>query len=537
MFRESQLQIIGKYFSAITEEMALRLRLSAFSPNIRDRRDLSCALFDSNGLLVTQSETIPAHLGPGIQMTLQSLLKNADEILHSDVLITNDPFTGSSNHLPDVTLASPIFYNSAPIGYVACRAHHADIGGSSPGSMGSSVTEIYQEGLRIPFEKIREEGKINNYFLNLIMANTREGRARKSDLLAQVAALDTGIIRLSELIEKKTVERVGEAMKGVQTSAKLLMEKAIEKVGDIDIQGEDWVEDDGLAENMHKLHLNLQIKGKELSLDFAGSANQAKGSINTAKSLALAGCFFGIKAVIAPKVPPNAGSFSPIQINLPKGSILNPNQPSPVAAGNETAQRVVDVILLCFSKILPEIPAASNGAMTDTTLGGISSGKAWSFYETIGGGSGATAIHDGVDGVHCYLTNTFNTPVEVIERTYPFRIRRYELIPNTGGQGKYRGGLGILREYEAVEECRFAVLGERNKIGPWGLKGGKSGRTGQIFTVIDGIQLKASLSKFHGILKPKNILRIETAGGGGFGNPEERIIELKRYDKLDGKIT
>ncbi len=537
MIRDSAFQIIGKYFYAITEEMALRLRLSAFSPNIRDRRDLSCALFDSNGLLVSQSETIPAHLGPGIQMTLQSLLKNADEILDRDVLITNDPFAGSSNHLPDVTLAAPIFYNSAPAGYVACRAHHADIGGSSPGSMGSGITEIYQEGLRIPFEKIREEGTINKNFLELVMANTREGRARKSDLLAQVAALDTGITRLSELIEKKTLDIVREAMKGVQASAKILMEKAIEKVGDIDIQGEDWVEDDGLAENMHKLQLNLQIKGRKLSLDFSGSANQAKGGINTAKSLALAGCFFGIKAGIAPQVPPNAGSFSPIHVNLPKGSILNPNPPSPVAGGNETAQRVVDIILLCFSKVLPRIPAASNGAMTDTTLGGIHLGEAWSFYETIGGGSGATATHDGVDGVHCYLTNTFNTPIEVIERSYPFRIRRYELIPDSGGKGKYRGGLGIRREFEAVDECSFAVLGERNKIGPWGLQGGMNGRTGQIFTIIDGVQHKALLSKFHGILKPGDRLRIEVAGGGGFGDSKERNVHAEDLDVLDEKIT
>ena len=539
-------QVIWKGLEALTIEMSVRLRLSSFSVNIRDRADLSCALFSETGDTIAQPAHIgqPAHLGPGFQLTAKTLvskipLSNWDE---GDVVATNDPYLGSL-HLPDITLISPVFYEGELIAFVGNRCHHSDIGGHLPGSMGSGATELYQEGFRIPPVKLRKTGEIEKDILKIIQANTRTPADRTSDLSAQIAANDTGIERFLALISKYGREDVMRAAQSYIEYCERLMRTAIAQLPEGSYHGQDVLDDDGIRDEQLKIVATVTIQDDSLTIDYTGTDPQAAGSVNLSRSMALAGSFYAVKAVTDPEAPTNSGSWKPVELIFPPGTIVCPHFPAPVAGGNATVQRLVDVLLLAFAQAVPDrIPAASTGAMTDTTLGGAKEDPSggmtsWAFYETIAGGFGARPTKDGVDGIHTYLTNTENTPIETLERVFPFKLIAYELICDSGGAGLFRGGLGVRRVYQVQTPVEFGIAGERMKSQPWGRLGGLSGRSSRYYTIVEGKKTPVIFSKARGRLPVGGILVIETAGGGGIGDPRTREVEACFQDWLDERVS
>ena len=536
--------LIWKGLEALTIEMSVRLRLSSFSVNIRDRADLSCALFSENGDTIAQPTHVgqPAHLGPGFQLTVKALLSRIPKWDKGDIVITNDPYLGSL-HLPDITLISPVFFEEEIIAFVGNRCHHSDIGGHLPGSMGSGATELIQEGFKIPPVKLRVGGEVDTSILSIIQANTRTPADRTSDLSAQIAANDTGIERLLALISKYGLEEVKQASQSYINYCERLMRTAITQLPGGTYYGEDVLDDDGIRDERLKIAATIKIHGDSLTIDYSGTDSQAEGSVNLSRSMALAGSFFTVKAVTDPDSPTNAGSFKPVELILPPGTIVCPNFPAPVAGGNATVQRLVDVLLRAFAQAVPDrIPAASTGAMNDTTLGGVKEAPSgglisWAFYETIAGGHGARPTKDGVDGIHTYLTNTQNTPIETLERIFPFMILSYELIPDSCGAGRFRGGFGVRRVYKMNTPVEFGIAGERMKSQPWGRLGGRSGRSSNYYTIVNGQESTVQFSKAHGRLPTGGCLVIETAGGGGIGDPHTRDIEACFQDWLDERIS
>ncbi|MFQ5820865.1 MAG: hydantoinase B/oxoprolinase family protein [Candidatus Heimdallarchaeota archaeon] len=537
-------QVIWKGLEALTIEMSVRLRLSSFSVNIRDRADLSCAIFSEQGETIAQPAHIgqPAHLGPGFQLTAEALISSIPRWDKGDAVATNDPYLGNL-HLPDISVISPVYYQDELIAFVGNRCHHSDIGGHLPGSMGSGATELYQEGFKIPPVKIRMGGEIDKGILSMIQANTRTPADRTSDLFAQIAANDTGVERLLTLISKYSLEEVMSAAQSYINYCERLMKTAIAQLPEGSYYGEDVLDDDGIRDKQLKIVATVIIHGDSLTIDYTGTDPQAEGSVNLSRSMALAGSFYAVKAVTDPVAPTNSGSWRPVELFFPPGTIVCPYFPAPVAGGNATVQRLVDTLLRAFAQVVPErIPAASTGAMTDTTLGGVKeepSGNltSWAFYETIAGGHGARPVKDGVDGIHTYLTNTENTPIETLERVFPFKLLAYELIGDSGGAGRFRGGMGVRRIYQMKTPVEFGISGERMKSQPWGRLGGLPGRSSRYYTIIEGKKSPVIFSKARGRLPVGGILVIETAGGGGIEDPQTRKIEACFKDWKDGRVS
>ncbi len=537
-------QVIWKGLEALTIEMSVRLRLSSFSVNIRDRADLSCAIFSDQGDTIAQPAHIgqPAHLGPGFQLTAEALISRIPDWDEGDVVATNDPYLGSL-HLPDITVISPVYYQNELIAFVGNRCHHSDIGGHLPGSMGSGATELYQEGFKIPPVKLRAGREIDKAILSIIQANTRTPADRTSDLFAQIAANDTGVERLVALISKYSLEEVMRAAQSYIDYCERLMQTAIAQLPEGSYYGEDVLDDDGIRDEQLKIVATVKIHGDSLTIDYTGTDPQAEGSVNLSRSMALAGSFYAVKAVTDPEAPTNSGSWRPVEIIFPPGTIVCPHFPAPVAGGNATVQRLVDTLLLAFAQAIPErVPAASTGAMTDTTLGGAKeepSGSltSWAFYETIAGGHGARPTKDGVDGIHTYLTNTENTPIETLERVFPFKLLAYELIEDSGGAGRFRGGMGVRRIYQMKTPVEFGIAGERMKSQPWGRQGGLPGKSSRYYTLVEGKETPVVFSKARGRLPIGGILVIETAGGGGIGDPRVREVEVCFKDWIDERIS
>ena len=429
-------EVFKHLYSSVAEEMGVRLQRSAFSPNIKERRDFSCAVFDEAGHLVAQAAHIPVHLG-AMPLSVEACRRHLT-FVPGDVAILNDPFHGGT-HLPDITIVSPVFVeNGDLLGFVANRAHHADVGGMSPGSMPLS-RELYQEGVIIPPVKLVEAGRTNQALWDFFLANVRTPRERAGDLQAQLAANRIGAQRLQELVSRYGMERVRENMSDLLAYSEKLTRHGIQQLPDGIYRYEDVLDDDGFDDKPIAIAVTVTIDGEEVVVDFEGSAPQCEGSVNAVYAITVSATAYVFRCLLGLDIPGNSGCMVPIHVRAPEGSVVNARFPAAVAAGNvETAQRIVDVLLGALAQACPDrVPAASQGTMNNVTIGGWDRDKQrpFAYYETLGGGMGAGVEHPGASGIHSHMTNTMNTPVEALEYAYPFRISRYVLREGTGGEG------------------------------------------------------------------------------------------------------
>ena len=463
------LELYRHRFSGIAEEMGVTLRRTAFSPNIKERLDFSCALFDGAGTLIAQAAHIPVHLG-AMPASVRAALDAFPAWAPGDLVILNDPFAGGT-HLPDITMVSPLFVGEeAPSFFLATRAHHADVGGMSPGSMPLS-TEIFQEGIIIPPLKLDEAGRTNEALLALLLRNVRTPEERRGDLAAQRAAHATGERRLAELVERHGLAEVRAYAAHLCAYSERLTRAAIAAWPDGAYEAEDdleWLDEAG-ALLLAPIRVRAEIAGDRLTFDFAGSADALPTSLNAVLAITQSACWYAVRCLVGDAVPVNGGCFAPVAVRAPAGSVLNARPPAAVAGGNvETSQRVVDIVFAALARALPdEVAAAGQGTMNNLTIGGARpDGSPFAYYETIGGGMGAHPRGDGRSGAHVHMSNTLNTPVEALERAYPFRLVRYALRAGSGGAGAHRGGDGVIREYEMLAPCTATMLSERRALAP-----------------------------------------------------------------------
>ena len=517
-----RMEIYRSLYGAVAEEMGVTLRRTAFSPNIKERRDYSCALFDAAGQLIAQGDHMPVHLG-SMPMSVAAAVR-ALPMGPGDVVALNDPYEGGT-HLPDITLVSGVFTGGStrPAFYVANRAHHSDVGGMSPGSMPLS-TEIFQEGLRIPPLKLFEAGARSESVFRLILANVRTPAEREGDITAQVAANRTGERRLLQIVARCGLREAAAYASHLQDYAERMVTAALSRIPDGTYSAEDWLDDDGIGEGPVRIQATLHIKRGTLSVDFTGTDRQVAGNINAVYAITVSAVYYVVRSLVTDPIPASAGVLRPVRVVAPEGTVVNAKFPAAVAAGNvETSQRIVDVLLRALGKAAPDrMPAASSGSMNNLALGGINpaDGTMFSYYETVGGGMGACAWADGNSGIHTHMTNSLNTPVEALEYVFPLRVRRYLLRRNTGGKGARRGGDGIIRELELLTEAEATILSDRRRFAPYGLAGGLPGRTGR--TTLFGAGRRRLPSKCRFRVRAGERILVETPGGGGWGSSKRR---------------
>ena len=486
-----ELQVTGASLRSIADEMGAVLIRSAFSANIKERRDCSTALFDARGRMIAQAEHIPVHLGamPDAVAAVRTHDPAPDE-----VWILNDPFAGGT-HLPDITLVT-----RTRVGYAVTRAHHADVGGAEPGSLPADSRELQDEGVVIPPTRLDEDA------LDRLVARMRNPDERRGDLRAQLAAHALAARRLDELCERRGVGAVEEAMDGLHDYSERIVRAAISRLPDGRYEASDVLEPAGGGEL--EIHAALTIAGDELELDFAGTAPQHGGNLNCPLSVARSACYFVVRCVTDPDVPASGGAFVPVSVRAPEGSLVNARSPAAVAAGNvETSSRIVDVVFAAFGEALP-VPAQGQGTMNNLTLGN----DVFTYYETVGGGQGACPEADGPSGVHVAMSNTLSTPAEALELAYPLRVERHALRLGSGGAGAHRGGDGVIRELRVVEDCRLSLVGERRARAPQGARGGGEGLPGR--NLLNGEELPPKVTR---ALSAGDVVRVESPGGGGFG--------------------
>jgi N-methylhydantoinase B len=517
MMNSIELSIFANRIEAICDEMGAALQRAAFSPNIRDRLDYSCAVFDAGGQLCAQAAHIPVHLG-SMAFAMAGIVEGVD--WHDgDMVILNDPFMGGT-HLPDVTMIAPVFVDGKIIGFVANRAHHADIGADNPGSMPLSAS-LDEEGLIIKPQKLVECFAINKTLLSRLMASMRNPGESNGDFSAQIAANRRGQRRLHELVEVMDVAQYLSALEALNDYAEQLAVASFNAIPDGVYRFSDVLDDDGLGQADIEIHTCIQVNHGKVSVDFSGTSDQVRGNVNCPISVTAAAVYYVFRCLLPPQAPACAGSFRPITISAAKGSLLNAEFPAAVAAGNvETSTRIVDVVLGALAQAVPEqVPAASHGSMNNLAMGAAVSatGLGWDYYETIGGGMGASSVADGIDAVQTHMTNTLNTPIESLEMTFPLRINRYQIRTGSGGEGAFKGGAGIVREFEFLQPADATLLTERRSHAPWGLQGAGSGKRGRNLLNQKVIKAKQNFS-----VEPGDILIIETAGGGGWGKEVQR---------------
>ena len=565
-----ELEIFKNLYHSIAEEMGAALRRTAFSPNIKERRDYSCAVFDGAGEVIAMGDHMPVHLG-SMPMSVRAAI-DAGAMEPGVMVMLNDPFRGGT-HLPDITLVAPVYVEQhpgkvrrskvrggpssrhpKPDFYVASRAHHADVGGAFPGSMGL-CREIYQEGIRIPPVKLMRRGAMDADLLAMLLNNVRTPQEREGDLGAQIAACHTGAERLREVCSRYGIERARRAAGDLLDYSEELMRAFLRKVPAGEYWAEDFLDGDGVSERPIKIAVRITIhrpgetsrrkasspssrpavtidgdadadrkqerSSHMVTVDFTGSDPQVQGSVNAVAAITYSACFYVFRCLLAENVPAAAGLMRPIRVIAPSGTLVNARPPAAVAGGNvETSQRIVDVVLRALALAIPDrIPAAAAGTMNNLTIGGIDprGHEPFAYYETIAGGMGARPGKPGVSGVHTHMTNSLNTPVEALEYAYPLRVRRYSLRSGSGGEGKFRGGDGIVREIEVLTECEVTLLADRRTRGPWGLSGGADGAAGKTsITRRDG-SIEPMPGKFSTRLRKGERITIETPGGGGWG--------------------
>jgi N-methylhydantoinase B len=532
-------EVIRGGLEYIAEEMGIILRNAAYSTNIKERMDHSCALFDYNGRMLAQAEHIPVHLGamPIAVMSIEEKFRG--EIFSGDSFILNDPYLGGT-HLPDITIITPIFSKDELAGYSVSRAHHNDIGGMAPGSMPGNATEIFQEGLRIPPVKFATKGAINNDILDIIMTNSRTPKIRKGDLMAQLSSNWTGEKRLQELIEQKGMDIYKLAVDDILNYSEKRFLAILNEFPESEAIGKDYMDGDGIDDKLVELVVNVKLTKKHITFDFTGTAEQVKGAINCPYAVTLSGSYYVLRAITDPTIPANEGLYRHLSVIVPEGTVLNARSPAAVVGGNvETSQRIVDTLLKAFAKILPDrIPAASQGTMNNLIIGGTDqTGQPFTFYETIGGGAGGRPTKDGIDGIHSHMTNTMNTPIEEIEVRYPLIVERYAFREGSNGNGRFRGGLGIIRQFRTKVPVVVSLLGERQKVAPWGLAGGKDGKNGKYYIETQDGKTIILPGKTTIQMESEDVIVIETPGGGAWGDLKKRDEKSIQEDKMNEKVT
>jgi N-methylhydantoinase B len=538
-----RLEVFKHLFSSIAEEMGAVLRKASFSPNIKERRDFSCAVFDARGNMIAQAAHIPVHLGSmplSVKSAIDKFNLPENHLSPGDTIILNDPFLGGT-HLPDITLVTPVFRAGSsssdknnlnlkgnfkpdsfrhPIAYVANRAHHADIGGIAPGSM-PIAREIYQEGLIIPPVKLVDAGRLNQDIFDLILSNVRTPEERSGDINSQIGANQRGVIRLLELIQRYGDQEVDDYMQELLGYTERMTRSLLSDLPNGTFIFEDYLDDNGVTDEAIPIKVAINIKNDTAVVDFTGSAPQQPGSINAVFAITMSAVNYVFRSLIGLDVPNNSGCLIPITIIAPPGSVVNAIRPAPVAGGNvETSQRIVDVLLGALAQACPSrIPSASQGTMNNVSIGGWDPfrNRFFTYYETIGGGTGASNSGDGVSAIHSHMTNTLNTPIEALEYAYPIQVTCYAIRENSGGRGIYRGGDGITRELNMLTDVQVTLLTERRKTCPYGLAGGEPGKSGNNKLVHNGDEsILPGKGSFH--LSAEDILSINTPGGGGFGS-------------------
>jgi N-methylhydantoinase B len=523
-----ELEIFKNLYHSLAEEMGAALRRTAFSPNIKERRDYSCAVFDCAAEVIAMGDHMPVHLG-SMPMSVRAAI-SAGEMAPGDVVMLNDPFRGGT-HLPDITLVAPVYVQplrrrggAAPDFYVASRAHHADVGGTYAGSMGL-CREIYQEGFRIPPVRLMRAGVMDRDVLALLLNNVRTPEEREGDLGAQIAACHTGAERLREVCARYGIDRAQHAAQELLRYSEELMRTFLLRVPPGSYHAEDFLDDDGISDKPVKIAVTVSVRGRAsnplVTIDFTGSDHQVEGSVNAVEAITYSACFYVFRCLLADDVPATSGLMRPIRVIAPEGTVVNARPPAAVAGGNvETSQRIVDVLLRALAQAVPErIPAPASGTMNNLTIGGVDprTGRPFAYYETIAGGMGARPGKSGVSGVHTHMTNSLNTPAEALEYAYPLRVRRYSLRSGSGGAGTHRGGDGIIREIEVLTDCEVTLLADRRARGPWGLAGGKAGAPGKTSVIRSGGAVEEMPGKFSTRLRKSERIRVESPGGGGWG--------------------
>ena len=521
-----EVEVFRHLFTALAEEMGAALRRAAFSPNIKERRDYSCALFSPDGHPVAQGDHMPVHLG-AMPMSVSAALSALGRLDPGDVAVLNDPFEGGT-HLPDVTVLAPVVSDQTNqhLGYVAARAHHSDIGGMSPGSMPIS-REIYQEGLRVPPVLLLRRSRRVEEVWRLLLANVRTPDEREGDLDAQLGALHTGTNRLLEISSRVGAPRLLAAQRRLLEYGDLLLREGIGRIPDGTWHAEDTLEGDGVSEEPIPIRAKITIDGDLIRVDFAGTAPQVEGAVNAVAAVTVSACRYVVRCVVedllAASLPAGGGSMDALEVELPPGSVVNARPPAAVAAGNvETSQRITDVLLRAFAQALPgRIPALSQGTMNNITIGGIDprTGEPFSYYETVGGGMGGGPDGPGLSGVHTHMSNTLNTPVEALEHAYPFRVLRYSIRRRSGGAGKNPGGEGLRRDLELLSPAQVTLWSERRQSGPAGQAGGQAGAPGRNLLQDRG-KAQALAAKTNFDAKAGAVVSVRSPGGGGWGRPE-----------------
>jgi N-methylhydantoinase B len=535
-----RLEVFKHQFSAVAEEMGAVLRKASFSPNIKERRDFSCALFDVNGNMIAQAAHIPVHLG-SMPLSVASAISKFNPKDHplcpGDTIILNDPFLGGT-HLPDITLVSPVFIpkvqqrnkktrsikltssqGDIPYAYVANRAHHADVGGMTPGSM-PIAREIYQEGLIIPPIKLVSAGQLNQDVFDLILSNVRTPEERAGDLQAQIGANQRGVILLNDLVVRYGQMETTLYMQELLRYSERMTRNLISTLPNGRFSFVDRLDNNGVTDEEILIKVTITIEKDTASVDFSGTAKQQEGSVIAVYASTLSAVNYVFRSLIGLDVPNNSGCMIPIKIIAPTGTVVNAIHPAPVAGGNvETSQRIVDVLLGALAGACPDrIPAASQGTMNNISIGGWDRkrNRYFTYYETIGGGTGASISDDGISAIHSHMTNTMNTPIEAIEYSYPLLVTRYEIRSNSGGKGIHHGGDGIIREIKLLTDAQVTLLTDRRLISPYGLAGGEPGQKGENY-LMHGSKRIPLPSKGSFYASKGDILCISTPGGGGYG--------------------
>jgi N-methylhydantoinase B len=547
-----ELEIFKNLYHSIAEEMGAALRRTSFSPNIKERQDYSCAVFNSVGRVIAMGDHMPVHLG-SMPMSVAAAVEHCP-MEPGDIVMLNDPFRGGT-HLPDITLVMPVYVANVkgkrtdrvngvtqghptrtnPDFYVASRAHHADVGGTYPGSMGP-CSEIYQEGFRIPPVKIMRGGKLVADVLSLLLNNVRTPEEREGDLGAQIAACQTGARRLDEICTRYGLTRTQGAARDLLDYSEEMMRSFLRTVPPGTYSAEDLLDNDGVDDKPVRIAVTLYVHGSSekksrtekpaITIDFTGSDPQVQGAVNAVKAITVSACFYVFRCLLREDVPATAGLMRPIEVVAPEGTVVNARPPAAVAGGNvETSQRIVDVLLKALAQAIPDrIPAAASGTMNNLTIGGIDprSSEPFAYYETIAGGMGARPTKDGVSGVHTHMTNSLNTPAEALEYAYPVRLQRYSFRPASGGRGLHTGGDGIVREVEALTDAQVTLLADRRLRGPYGLAGGSDGACGRTVIVHQDGSEEELPGKTSVHLRSGDRVRVESPGGGGWGKAAEK---------------
>jgi N-methylhydantoinase B len=502
------LSVLASALAGIAEEMGAVLIRGAYSSNIKERRDCSTALFDARGRMVAQAEHIPVHLGAMPEAVAAVMRRDPEP---GDVFAINDPYSGGT-HLPDITLVSPVAPEGEIMGYAVTRAHHSDVGGMRPGSMPSDSREVYQEGIIIPPVRLVRGGEYVDDVLDLLLANVRTPAIRRGDLRAQIAGNRIAEERIGELIERRGEGVVLAAFDEVISYTERRTREAIRDLPDGDHSAEDFLEGDGTMDQDIPVRAKVAIRGDSITIDFAGTAEAVPGNVNCPLPVTRSACYFALRVLLPKDIPANAGTYAPLTIKAPEGSLVNAKSPAAVVAGNvETSNRIADTVLAALSGAA-DLPAQGQGTMNNTIIGG----PGWTYYETIGGGQGASSKGPGPSGVHVGMSNTLNTPTEAFELEYPMRVERYELLYGSGGAGQHRGGDGIVRSVRVLEPASLSLLSDRRRHPPQGTSGGEPGKVGE--NLLNGSELPPKTSRE---LREDDVVTVKTPGGGGYGRPAE----------------